>query len=161
MHECFDSLSDATTISILDATSRIRPGRKSRAGSRQNGNNLSTLIIMLYENAIWTQKRPRDVSTRDEHPTYLTKVRWHFALVYLDHIVISLQQPHEHIEHVLQTLMLLNDAGMTLDSKKREIFTNPISYPDHAIGQGPSRCRSPRAEAECRLEHTTNLTEAW
>lgn len=48
----------------------------------------------------------------------LKKVKWQYALVYLDDVVKFSQTPDKHIEHFRQVLTLLNDVGVTLNLKK-------------------------------------------
>lgn len=58
----------------------------------------------------------------------LSSVKWQFALVYFDDIIIFSMFLDEHIHDVRQFLTLLNHDGVTLTLKKREIFTNCIEH---------------------------------
>lgn len=75
-----------------------------------------TLMLIGLKNASGMFQRAMDV--------LLTKIKWQFALAYLDVIVILMQIPGEHIEHVRQDLTLLNDACVRIYLKKFEFFPN-------------------------------------
>lgn len=54
----------------------------------------------------------------------LMRVKWQFALVYVDEIAIFLRTPDENTKLVLQTLTLLDEAGVTHNLKKLDFITN-------------------------------------
>lgn len=58
----------------------------------------------------------------------LAKVKWQFALVYLDDIVIFSRTQDEHIAHARQLLTLLHDAGVTLNLKNAKFYGSHSSY---------------------------------
>lgn len=64
-----------------------------------------------------------------------------FSLFSLDYITIFSRTPHEHIEHVPYLLTLLKDAGVELNLKKCENFSNSNDYLGHAFSQGVPSCQ--------------------
>lgn len=74
----------------------------------------------------------------------LSKVKWKFALVHLDKIVIFSRTTDAHTDHVGQVLTLLKDAGTPLSLRKSEFFTNSIDYLGHVIRRGASKYQQAR-----------------
>lgn len=89
----------------------------------------------------------------------LTKVRWHFALDYLNDIFKILRTPEEHIHHVLQVLTSLYDAGMTLNLNKCQVLTNRIDNFGHVIRHGRFEVSKRIIGAGGRLQYPTTMTE--
>lgn len=89
----------------------------------------------------------------------LTKVKWQLALVYLDDIVIFLHSPDAHADHVRQYLTLLHDAGISLNPKKPECFTNFIDYIDPVILSRDFQISTRASDAIRGLEYTIAATE--
>lgn len=58
----------------------------------------------------------------------LSTVKYQFALVYLDVIVIFSRTPDEHILPIHTILNLIRDSGVTLKLKKIHFFTETIDY---------------------------------
>lgn len=98
MEECINSLGDATMFSTLDATSGFwqaeiaEEDRDKTAFTPHHGLFRFNRTPFKLKNAPGTYQREMDV--------LLTKVKWQGALFYLDGIVIFLNTPDEHIEHV-------------------------------------------------------------
>lgn len=60
-------------------------------------------------------------------------VRWRFALVYLDYIIMFSNTPEEHLTHLRYVWTLFSEAGVTLKLKKCLLFTDRIDYLGHVI----------------------------
>lgn len=55
----------------------------------------------------------------------LFTVKWQFALMYFDDVIISSQTADEHTEHV-RTILLLLEKGATLTLKKCKFYAKKI-----------------------------------
>lgn len=106
---------------------------------------------MLFDsrNALSTIQHTMDV--------ILSTVRWHFALVYLNDILIILRSPQEHIGHVRKVLKLLRNAGVTLKWKKSKFFLETIDYSGQAIRPRRLEIASHTTEAIRELKEPTNI----
>lgn len=76
----------------------------------------------------------------------MSLVKWLFALVSLENIVIFSSRPEQHIAHIRIKLNLWKQVGVTLNLKKCSFFTDNIVYLGHIIWPG-------------RLEIALHLTE--
>lgn len=70
----------------------------------------------------------------------LTRVRWQFALNYLNDIIIFLEMPHERMDYVWQVLTLFQETSLTSNLKNSEIFTNSIAFLGHKTRHGCLKC---------------------
>ena len=52
----------------------------------------------------------------------LARVKWQFALVYLDDVIIYSNSAREHFDHVEHVLTLLQEAGISLRLEKCAFF---------------------------------------
>ena len=157
MDECMDSLGTAKTFSTLDANSgywqvEIDPKDRDKTAFTSH-HGLYRFIRMPFglKNAPATFQRAIDV--------ILSSVKWQFALVYLDDIVIFSPKPEEHIEHVKKVLMLLQDAGVTIKLRKCFFFTDNIDYLGHVIRPGTLEIAPKATEAIKNLKPPKNVTE--
>lgn len=91
----------------------------------------------------------------------LSTIRWQFALVYLDDIVVFSKNPYEHIDHVKQVLTLLHDAGVgvTLKLEKCDFFKNRINYLRHVIRPGRLEVSAHTIDAVRHLKPQRNTAE--
>lgn len=89
----------------------------------------------------------------------LTKVKWKFALAYLDDVIIFSCMPEEHTYHVQKVLKVLYDAGVTLKLKKCEFFTIRIDYPAHVIRPGHLEVSTRTIDAIRRLKYLPTVAE--
>lgn len=98
--------------------------RQSRSGRNRVyiSSRFAPIFCTLFElrNAPGTFQRMMDVIP--------ASMRWKFALVNLDNIVIFSAALQEYVEHVCKVLMLVCDAGETLELKKCKPFTETIDY---------------------------------
>ena len=66
----------------------------------------------------------------------LASVKWQYALVYLDDVIVyskSIEENFGHLEHFLQ---LMHDAGLTQKLNKCELFRSSVDYLGHVISPG-------------------------
>lgn len=66
----------------------------------------------------------------------LASVKWQFALVYLDDVVIFWNSPEEHIAQVRSVLILLGEASVTLKLLVCFFFHERINYLRQEISPG-------------------------
>lgn len=52
----------------------------------------------------------------------LSKVKWQYALVYLDNVILFLKTPSPHIEQASIASRLIKSAGLTLKLKRCFLF---------------------------------------
>lgn len=86
----------------------------------------------------------------------LSMVHWQFSMVYLNDMVIFLRILEVHIKHVRQALTLLPDAGVTIKSKKCEIFSNTNSL-DHVIHPEPLVESRHEIDETCDVKHPIHI----
>lgn len=157
MDERIDSLGEATVFSTLDANGSYwqieieKSDRDKTAFTSPHG--LYRFIRMPFglRNAPGTFQRTMDV--------ILSTVKWQFALVYLDDIVVFSRTPVEHIDHVRHVLTLLHDDGVILKLKKCRFFTDTIDYLSHVIRPRRSEIASHTTDAIRGLQTPTSPTE--
>ena len=63
-------------------------------------------------------------------------MRWQFALVYFDEIIVFSSSFEDHKSHLRTVLELLEAAGVTLFLSKSELFHTEVDYLGHVIKQG-------------------------
>ena len=66
----------------------------------------------------------------------LAKVKWNYALIYLDDVIVYSKAVEEHIQHVDEILTLLKNAGASLKLKKCHFFQSSVDYLGHVILPG-------------------------
>lgn len=116
MDYCIDSLGRVAKISTLHAKCglcRVESADEDRdetAFTSHYGLFQFTCMPFGWKNASGMFQRTVDI--------LLLKVKWPFALVYLDDIFIFSLTPDKRIGQVRQVLTLLHEEGMTLNWKK-------------------------------------------
>ena len=112
MDECIDSLGDAVIFSTLDCNSgywKIPMSDEDRDKTAFVSHcGLFRWLRMPFglKNAPGTFQRAADV--------ILAGVKWQFALVYLDDIIIYSSSIEEHYDHLATVLKLVHKAGISL-----------------------------------------------
>lgn len=86
-------------------------------------------------------------------------VKWQFALVYLDDVVICNKTPDQHIDHVWKVLLLQYNAGPTLKLKKCSFFTDTMEYVGNVVRLCCFELASHTADTIRGLEPTASLTK--
>ncbi|CAN8075918.1 unnamed protein product [Agarophyton chilense] len=66
----------------------------------------------------------------------LSRVKWKFALVYLDDDIMFSPTVKEHFRHVKKVLKILQDAGVTLKLRKCAFFQASVDYLGHVVLSG-------------------------
>lgn len=66
----------------------------------------------------------------------LARVKWQYALVYLDDIIVFSQGAEEHVSHLDKVFTLLSEAGLTLKPSKCHLFCNEVEYVGHIVRPG-------------------------
>eukprot|EP00171_Calliarthron_tuberculosum_P013936 IDg13936t1 len=66
----------------------------------------------------------------------LAGYKWQTCLVYLDDVIVFSKTYEEHLTHLDQVLTALKGAGVTLQLRKCEFFTDRIKYLGHIIRPG-------------------------
>lgn len=87
------------------------------------------------------------------------KFTWQFDFVYLDDSVIFSKMPDELISHVRQGMTLLYDAGVTLQQRKGEFFTNWVAYLPNVIFYGSVEVSTRTIDTICGPQYTATVTE--
>ena len=134
MDECIESLGDAKVFSTLDANSGywqilIAPkDRDKTTFTTHFGTYAFTRMPFGLKNAPATYQRAID--------TILTTVKWQFALVYLDDIIVFSSSFEDHKSHLRTVLKLLEAAGVTLRLAKSKFFHTEVDYLGHVIKPG-------------------------
>ena len=157
MDECIDSLGHAKVFSTLDANSgywqtNIRPEDIPKTAFTTH-HGLYEFVRMPFglKNAPATFQRALDM--------ILAGVRWQFALVYLDDVIVYSRTVDEHEEHVRAVLRLLQSAGVTLKLKKCEFFSTSVRYLGHEIRPGELRVLDATTAAVQELHPPKTVTQ--
>lgn len=157
MDECIDSLGEASVFTTLDANSgywqvEIAPGDRDKTTFTCH-EGLYRFIRMPFglKNAPATFQRAIDI--------ILSKVKWQYALVYLDDVIIYSKSVEDHFAHVRTVLTLLQNAGVSLKLNKCSFFTTAVDYLGHKIRPGKLEVASRTCEAIRYAKPPTNQTE--
>jgi len=63
-------------------------------------------------------------------------LKWKSCLVYLDDIIVFSQSAGEHVEHLREVFAALCGAGVSLKSKKFQLFQKEVEYLGHIVSRG-------------------------
>lgn len=88
----------------------------------------------------------------------LASVKWKFALVYLEEVVVFSNTVDDHIDHLKAVLKLLKNAGLTLNLKKCFFFHNNIYYLGHVIKLGSLEVAPKESASNEKLKPSSNIT---
>jgi hypothetical protein len=134
MDECLDSLGDATIFSTLDCNSgywqiaMAEEDMDKTAFVTHCGVHRFKRMPFGLCNAPATFQRALDM--------ILSKIKWNYALVYLDDVIIYPKSKEEHLRHLDEILSLLKGAGASLKLKKCHFFQPTVDYLGHVIHPG-------------------------
>ena len=157
MDECIDSLGEATIFTTLDANSgywqiEMAPeDRDKTTFTCHEGIYRFTRMPFGLKNAPATFQRAIDI--------ILSRVKWQYALVYLDDVIIYSKSFEEHIVHVRTVLTLLSKAGISLKLKKCEFFRPSVSYLGHTVRPGKLEVASKTCNAVRQAKPPQTQTE--
>lgn len=86
-------------------------------------------------------------------------VRWQFALVYLDVIVVFSKSSADHIKQVRRVSLLFYEAVVTLKPKRCKFFAETIDYLYHVNPNGRLKPARHTTDDVAKLEDPTTQTE--
>jgi hypothetical protein len=86
-------------------------------------------------------------------------VKWMYALVYLDDVIIYSRTFEDHLKHVSHVLALLKGAGVSLKLKKCYFFKSEVEYLGHIVTPGRLHVSDKNVVALKQAQHPTNKTE--
>ncbi|CAN8073109.1 unnamed protein product [Agarophyton chilense] len=134
MDDCLDSLGEAVVFTTLDANSgywQIPLAEDATAlttFTTHEGLFIFNRMPFGLKNAPATFQRVMDI--------ILSRVKWKFALVYLDDFIIFSGTVKEHFCHVKKVLTIPQDAGVTLTLRKCAFFQASLDYLDQVVFPG-------------------------
>lgn len=145
MDEFIDSLGDANFFTTLDANSGYWQVLMDEASKDKTSFTCHAGFYRFKRlpfgliNAPATFQRALDL--------ILSGVRYEFALVYLDDIIIFSKTFDEHMAHLSHVLGLLKDANISLKLKKCAFAKQEVQYLGHMIKPGHLEMLSARVES--------------
>ena len=157
MDECIDSLGDAQLFSTLDANSgywqieMAEEDKNKTAFTTHYGLFRYLRMPFGLKNAPATFQRAIDI--------ILSTVKWQFALIYLDDVVVFSRTFDEHMAHLAIVLRLLKDAGITLRLSKCHFFKREVDYLGHIVRPGELLVAPKSCEAVAEFEPPRTQTE--
>lgn len=86
-------------------------------------------------------------------------MKWQFALVYLDDVIIYSNNLEDHLRHVREVLQLLTDAGVTLRLEKCSFINSEVAYLDHTIKPRQLKVNNKNTDAIRNAGPPTIITE--
>ena len=89
----------------------------------------------------------------------LASVKWQYALVYLDDVIVYSKSIEEHFGHLDHVLQLMHDAGLTLKLNKCEFFRSSVDYLGQVISPGKLQVTQRAIEAIKKARHPLNVSE--
>lgn len=131
MDECLDSLGEAEIFSSLDCNWGYWQLSFSKADidkttfTSHYGTYRFKRMPFGLQNAPTTFQRAIDV--------VLASVKWQFALVYLDDIIVFSQSIDDHFDHLRTVLTLMLEAGFSLKLNKCFLLRKELEYLGHII----------------------------
>mgnify|MGYP003411260331 FL=1 len=157
MDECLDSLGDAFLFTTLDCNSRYwqiqvtDEDKDKTAFVTHCGVHRFKRMPFGLCNAPATFQRALDM--------LLAKVKWNFALVYLDDVIIYSHSLKDHLVHVDYVLSLLRNAGISLKLQKCNFFQPRVDYLGHVVTPGKLSVAEKNIETIRQAKHPQNRTE--
>jgi hypothetical protein len=157
MDECLDSLGDATIFSTLDCNSGYwqilmkEEDRNKTAFVTHCGVHQFKRMPFGLCNAPATFQRALDM--------ILAKVKWNYALIYLDDVIIYSKTVEEHMTHLDEVLGLLRTAGASLKLKKCHFFQTKVNYLGHVIYPGKLAVAQKNIDTLEKAVYPTKRTE--
>jgi len=156
MDECIDSLGDANIFTTLDANCgywqiEIADQDKDKTTFTSH-HGLYRFVRMPFglRNAPSTFQRVIDI--------ILSTVKWQYALVYLDDVIIYSRSAEEHMTHVATVLRMLMEAGVTLKLRKCSLFADKVDYLGHVIRPGKLEVSEHTTDAVRDVKEPTTVT---
>lgn len=66
----------------------------------------------------------------------LTGVKWKYAIVYLDAIIVFSRPEEDHLSHLDKLLTLQNEVDATMKASKCNLFSIEVKYQGHVLRPG-------------------------
>lgn len=149
---CKDIFDDRHQLKLLAKRNRWRERRKDGTALPHGLSRFTRMLFGLH-NHLGTFP-----ALRTSYSLWLNgSLYW----VYLDDVVIFSRTPDEQIDHVRQLLTLLNDARVTLNLKKGEIFKMGKDFLGNVVRQGRLEVSTWTIDAICRLKQPSTLLKLW
>jgi transposase InsO family protein len=157
MDDYLDCLGEAQLFTTLDCNSGYwqipvaREDRDKTAFVTHCGIHRFTRMPFGLVNAPATFQRALDM--------IVAGVKWKYALVYLDDVIIYSRSFNEHLTHVSHVLELLKEAGISLKLKKCAFFKTEVEYLGHVITPGKLHVSNKNVVALEQAHHPRTRTE--
>jgi hypothetical protein len=157
MDECLDSLGDAVIFSTLDCNSgywQIPIDKKDRdktAFVTHCGLHRFTRMPFGLVNAPATFQRAVDM--------ILAQVKWEYALVYLDDVIVYSRSVEDHLTQLDHVLTLLSNAGVTLKLSKFRFFQDSVDYLGRVICPGKLAVAQKNIDTLAQAHYPSTRTE--
>ncbi len=145
MNECIDWLGNAQVFWTLDANSGYwqievdEADRDYTAFVSHHGLYRYKRMPFGLRNAPSTFQRAIDI--------VLASVKWRYAIVYLDDIIVFSNTVEENLEHLTTVLTLLRNNGITLKLKKCASLQRRVDYLRHVVSPGELHVASKTVDA--------------
>lgn len=97
---------------------------------RQDRFRIASLVVKFRKNALRTHECARQVSASN---LVLNSVRWKFAIVYLEYIIIFSKTNDDHMSHLNALLPLLKDRALTLKLRMCLFLQYLVEYLGHIV----------------------------
>lgn len=156
MYECIYSLGDAQIFSTLDANSGYW-----QIGVEERDSDKTALVshhgLYRYKRLPLGLKNAPRTFQRLIH-IILASVKWKYAIVYLDDIIIFSKNVDEHFHHINNVLRMLKEAGMTLKLKKCFYIQKRVDYLGHMVSPGRLLVAAKTVQAVQKMLPPTYLT---
>ncbi|CAN8075543.1 unnamed protein product [Agarophyton chilense] len=134
MDDCLDFLGEAVVCTTLDANSgylQILLAENSRGLT-----NFTTHEGLFKFSRMPFGLKNAPATFQQVMHIILSRVKWKFALVYLDDVIIFSLTVTEHLRHVKKVLTILQDPGVTLKLRKCAFFQASVDNHAHVVLPG-------------------------
>lgn len=91
----------------------------------------------------------------------LTTLKWVYARVYTDKIILFLKTRKKHLQRIEKVLTLVNKAEMTRKMKKCSFVSETIDHLSHVIAPSKLHGASKNREVIKDLQYPTTVSEQW
>ena len=152
MDECIDSLGQAKIFTVLDANLGywqlpIHPEDRHNTG------------FVTHYGTFQYRRMPFGLTTAPSSfqrglDMILTNFKWRTCLIYLDDIIIFSNSVEEHIDHVDDVLTCLEKAGVSLNVRKCNFFTEKVEYLGDRARAQPTPVQEPARAIYARRRAT-------
>jgi len=89
----------------------------------------------------------------------LSGLRWQMCLVYLDDVIAFSRNVDDHIRHLCEVLLLLENAGVALRPSKCHLFHQEVEYLGHVVRPGQLLVNRKKIKSLAQVLPPRNQTE--